>query len=296
MKNIIIDPKTFIQILNSCDDQELRDFGFGLVSKAENPMLPIQEFCSKLTRPLVIFDCETTGTNPSVDRVVSIDYTKIFPDGNIEKRSFLIDPTIQIPEGASAIHGISDDDVLFCPTFCEKSETFLSDLSNCDLGTFNGNKFDIPLLMEEFNRCGVIWPEPDQLRIDVSQIYREKNRRSLMDAHIQYLGFEFEGAHDSGADVEATKNVLLAMLNEHDDLAAMDLQQLHDLSKSDPNQVDIAGKLVLINGVACYNFGKNKGVPVINDKGYAAWMRDADFPAETKRQLEYILEKENAFN
>lgn len=293
MKNIIIDAKIFAQILNNCDDQELRDYGGGLIDKAENPMIPLDELAAKLERPVAIFDVETTGTNPQVDRVVSLDVSKIWPNGEVEKTSWLVNPTIPIPEGASKIHKITDEKVAEQPTFCESSHYILEQLSDCDLITFNGNKFDIPLLMEEFNRCGVAWPDPDQLRIDVSQMYRAKNKRSLQDAHVQYIGSEFEGAHDSGNDVQATLNVLLAMLKDEDDY---DLHRLHLISMENPNQVDMAGKIYKDgNGEFRFSFGKHKDKRVLDEVSYAAWMRDSDFPSETKRWLEKILEKGQAF-
>jgi DNA polymerase-3 subunit epsilon len=297
MKNIIIDLSFASELLHAIEGNPLANRLNVLIENATNPMLSLQELCAKLNRPLAIFDAETTGTNVSTDRVVSLYITWLHPDGGVDSVKWLLNPTIPIPAGASAIHKIFDEDVAMRSTFCEVSQYLHNLLSECDLVTFNGNKFDIPLLMEEFNRCGMVWPDPDQQLIDVSQLYREKNKRSLQDAHIQYLGSEFEGAHNSGADVEATFHLLLAMLKDHPDLLEMNLEELHNACKIDPNQVDIAGKITLNeSGEYVYNFGKNKGKRVVDDKGYAAWMLDADFPAETKRWLNRILEKTQSYS
>lgn len=297
MKNVILNIDFAAALLiNLPIGSEIREELAKAIEYAQNPKIDILDFAGKLNRPIAVFDAETTGTNASTDRIVSLSYTIIHPDGDLAKADYLINPGIPIPEGASAIHKIYDDDVRHLPSFKDEHLFIFDDLSNCDLLTFNGNRFDIPLLSEEFSRCGLAWPDPDQKRIDASQLYRIKNKRSLEDAFFQYIGIPMDGAHDAQNDVSATLELMLALLKQHDDLAAMNLDELHVASMENPNQVDFAGKLALDeNGDYIFTFGKNKGKKVLDDVGYAAWMRDADFPAETKKQLERILDKGKAF-
>lgn len=291
MKKVIIDLDFAEHLYSHVDDPEL----LKAIEAAKNPMITLMDLAAKLNRPLAVFDAETTGTNASTDRIVSLDYTIIHPDGDVGSAKYLLNPGMPIPEGASAVHGIKDEDVQFSPKFKDEADCIFEDLSNCDLLTFNGNRFDIPLLSEEFNRVGMAWPDPEQKRIDASQLYRMKNKRSLSDAYLQYIGIPFDGAHDSGKDVEATLDLVCALLKQHDDLAAMNLDELHVASMENPNQVDFAGKIYKKDDEYYYAFGKHKDKRILDEKAYAAWMRDADFPAETKKQLERILEKGKAF-
>lgn len=264
-----------------------------LINEAENPMVELDDFAAKLTRPIVFFDVETTGTSVSKDRIISLDMLKLWPDGTVEKFNWLLDPTILIPKEASAVHKIFDEDVAGKFTFLQIHNDIFAELEGCDLGTFNGDKFDIPLLCEEFHRCGVQWPQKDTVSIDVSNIFRKNERRSLVAAAQFYLQENIaESAHDSAVDTEATFRVFLAQLKRYPGLMEMTLQDISKETCLNPSKIDIAGKFMRNEaGEAVYAFGKHQGQRIKDWPGYVDWMLGADFTADTKRHGRLLLEE-----
>lgn len=234
----------------------------------------------QINRPLIFFDLETTGTSPNRDRIVQMHFIKVHPDGREEIFSSLVYPEMDIPSEASAIHGIYDADVAFEKSFNGHASTLYEFLSGCDLAGFNSDHFDIPLLVEEFNRAGYSFPEKDTRSIDVLLIERKVNSHKLTDTFKRYTGRDLDEAHDAGADIRATLEVLDHQLVQYPELG----RSFEGLSRPvvDPNQVDRAGKLILINGVVCFNFGKHKGHPVKDHAEYVIWLLDNDFPDDTK--------------
>ncbi len=248
-----------------------------------------------LKNPLVFFDLETTGTNINVDRIVEICYLKIYPNGNEESRTMRINPERHIPEEATAVHGIHDEDVRDCPTFKEVARNIAHDIEGCDLAGFNSNRFDIPVLAEEFLRAGVDVDLSRRKFIDVQVIYHKMEQRTLSAAYKFYCGKNLEDAHTAEADTRATYEVLMAQLDRYADLKN-DVAFLSEYS-SFTNNVDFAGRMVYNDaGVEVFNFGKYKGVPVTEvlkkDPGYYSWILSSDFTLNTKAMLTKIRLRE----
>ena len=260
-----------------------------------------------LTRPLAIFDLETTGVNVSSDRIVQIAILKVYPDGTEEKYMSLINPQLAIPAEASEIHGIYDKDVADQPTFTEVADDIVSFLENCDLAGFNSNRFDIPLLMEEFLRNELHFDMGGREMIDVQNIFHKMEKRTLKAAYKYYTGNILEGAHDAMNDVEATFEVLKAQMDkyvganynsEEEDqptLVENDVNSLAEFSSFN-KFADFAGRIVFNDeNVEAFNFGKHKGLTVeevlAKDPSYFSWIMKGDFPLYTKKILKEIKAK-----
>lgn len=248
-----------------------------------------------LKNPLIFFDLETTGVDVSKDRIVEICYIKVFPDGSEKEYSRRINPGIHIPEGASAVHGIYDDDVKDCPLFREVAKEIAADFEGCDLAGFNSNRFDLPMLAEEFLRAQVDIDLTRHHAIDVQVLYHKREPRTLSAAHKFYCGYEFDNAHSALADTRATYEVLKAQLDHYDDMVN-DVAALAKESSFTRN-VDFAGRFVYDDaGREVFNFGKYKGEPVATvlqrDPGYYGWMMNGDFPLNTKQVLTRIKLRE----
>lgn len=246
----------------------------------------------KLERPIVFFDLETTGIDVVNDRIVEICLLKVFPNGNQESKVMRINPTIHIPEGASAVHGIYDEDVADCPTFKEVAEDVMNFIHGCDLGGFNSNHFDIPMLVEEFLRNGINIDLRNTRCVDVQNIYHKLERRTLIAAYKFYCDKDLENAHSALADTEATYEVLCAQLDHYPEVLQNDIDFLTEYSRRNRN-VDFAGRIVLDdNNVEVFNFGKYKGMPVADvlrrDPGYYSWIQQGDFALNTKQVLTEI--------
>ncbi|MCB0516965.1 MAG: 3'-5' exonuclease [Chitinophagales bacterium] len=246
----------------------------------------------QLTRPLAIFDVETTGVSFQNDRIVEIYVKKIMPDGSSDVFYSLVNPTVPIPAAATEIHGITDEKVKDQPTFFKiafKLEDFLKD---CDLAGFNSNKFDIPILMEEFYRLGIKFDVENRACVDVFKIFQKKERRDLQAAYNFYCGKTMENAHSASSDVEATYEVLLAQMAHYNDLEN-NVQFLHEFSK-EADYVDSAGRMIKENDKILFNFGKYKGQEVAvvlkNEPQYYDWMMRSDFAHDTKEKLTKIKE------
>ena len=245
-----------------------------------------------LKNPLVFFDLETTGTNINSDRIVEICYLKVYPNGNEEAKTLRINPEMHIPEQASAVHGIYDDDVKDCPTFKDVAKKIADDIEGCDLAGFNSNRFDIPVLAEEFLRAGVDIDLMKHKFVDVQVIYHKLEQRTLSAAYKFYCGKNLEDAHTAEADTRATYEVLKAQLDKYPDVLENDITFLSQYSNFNKN-VDFAGRIVYNEqGVEVFNFGKYKGMPVLEvlqrDPGYYSWILQGDFTLNTKNVLTKI--------
>lgn len=249
-----------------------------------------------LKNPLVFFDLETTGTDTVKDRIVEIAYLKVFPNGKKEVKTRRINPEMPIPPAATAIHGISDEDVKDCPTFKKIAKSLADQLEGCDLAGFNSSRFDIPLLAEEFLRAGVDIDFSRRKMIDVQIIFHKKEERTLKAAYKFYCDEELIDAHSAEADTLATYEVLKAQLDKYDDLEN-DIEKLAGEFSFFNNNVDLAGRIIKDeNGVEIFNFGKHKGKSVAEvlkkEPSFYAWMMDADFPLNTKQVLTKIKLRE----
>ncbi len=248
-----------------------------------------------LKNPLVFFDLETTGTNINSDRIVEICYLKVYPNGNEESKTMRINPGMPIPAEASAVHGIYDADVIDCPTFKEVARSIANDIEGCDLAGFNSNRFDIPVLAEEFLRAGVDIDLSRRKFIDVQVIFHKMEQRTLSAAYKFYCDKDLEDAHSAEGDTRATYEVLMAQLDRYPELKN-DVAFLSDYSSFTKN-VDFAGRMVYNDqGVEVFNFGKYKGIPVMEvlhrDPGYYSWMLSSDFTLNTKAMLTKIRLRE----
>lgn len=249
-----------------------------------------------LKNPLVFFDLETTGTNINSDRIVEICYLKVYPNGNEESKTLRINPEMHIPEASSAIHGIYDADVADCPTFKDVAKNIANDIEGCDLAGFNSNRFDIPLLAEEFLRVGVDIDMMKRKFIDVQVIFHKLEQRTLSAAYKFYCDKNLEDAHTAEADTRATYEVLKAQLDRYPDVLENDMKFLADYSSYNKN-VDFAGRIVYNEqGVEVFNFGKYKGMSVAEvlkkDMGYYGWIMQGDFTLNTKNVLTKIRLRE----
>ncbi len=245
-----------------------------------------------LKNPLVFFDLETTGTNTVSDRIVELSYLKVYPNGKEETKTWRLNPGMHIPEEASEVHHITDEMVANCPTFKEIGTELANDIRGCDLAGFNSNRFDIPLLMEEFLRNDVDIDLSHRKFVDVQVIYHKLEQRTLSAAYKFYCGKELEGAHGANADTMATYEVLKAQLDKYPDVLQNDVAFLSEYSRQNRN-VDFAGKIVYNSkGVEVFNFGKYKDVPVEDvlrkDTGYYGWIMNGEFSLDTKRVLTQI--------
>ncbi|MFT3739710.1 MAG: 3'-5' exonuclease [Breznakibacter sp.] len=244
-----------------------------------------------LKNPIVFFDLETTGLNMTTDRIVEISILKIHIDGREESKTVKVNPGIPIPKQASDIHGIKDEDVKDCPTFKEVARSLANFMDKCDIGGFNSNKFDIPMLVEEFIRAGV---DIDLMRrkfVDVQTIFHKMEKRNLGAAYKFYCGKTLENAHSAYADVVATYEVLKAQLDRYPELKN-DIDFLSSFSSHNKN-ADLAGRIIFNeNNEEVFNFGKYKGRKVEEvldtDTGYYGWMMNGDFPLNTKNVLTAI--------
>ena len=238
-----------------------------------------------LTRPLVFFDLETTGTNITHDRIVEISIVKVMPDGTDTERTRRINPGMPIPAEATAVHHITDADVANEPSFKQIAKSLAEMFKDCDIAGFNSNRFDIPLLLEEFNRAGINLALSRTRFIAVQTRFNKKEQRTLSAAYRFYCGKNLDDAHSASADTRATYEVLKAQLDRYDDLTN-DVKSLSDYS-SHGNNVDFAGRLVYDdNHREVINFGKYKGQlaedVLRKDSGYYGWIMQGDFPQNTK--------------
>lgn len=244
-----------------------------------------------LKNPIIFFDLETTGTDISHDRIVEIATVKVFPDGSEECKTRRVNPGIPIPKEATAVHGITDADVANEPRFAQIAKSLAAYLTGCDLGGFNSNKFDIPILAEEFIRAGVDIDLKRKKFIDVQTIFHKMEQRTLVAAYRFYCGKELTDAHSAAADTMATYEVLKAQLDKYGELEN-DMAFLADFS-TQTRFADYAGRIAYDEqGEEIFNFGKYKGRRVAqvfrDEPSYYAWMENGDFPEYTKKVIRDI--------
>ena len=250
-----------------------------------------------LEKPIVFFDLETTGINIGSDKIVEISILKVFPNGNKESKTWLVNPEMEIPKDSSDIHGITNEQVVSEPTFKELAPQISELIAGCDLAGFNSNRFDIPLLAEELMRAGIDFDMNNRKAIDVQVIFHKKEQRTLSAGYQFYCGKELEGAHGAEADTNATYEILLAQLEKYEDIGNT-VDALSEFS-THGKRADFAG-FVLINDKdqEVFSFGKYKNRTVVEvfkeNPGYHNWIQNADFPLFTKKVLREIKERMSA--
>ena len=268
-----------------------------------------------LERPLVLFDLETTGLNIGKDKIVEICLLKVFPDGTQEEKTMRLNPECHIPEEVSKVHGIYDKDVKDKPIFREVADEINDFMADCDIAGFNSNHFDIPLLVEEFLRCGKMFDLRNRKLIDVQQVFHKMEPRNLIAAYKFYCGKDLNDAHSADADTKATFEVLDAQIARYANTKYVDKNgnvtcpvtpYVKDLSNFTVNSrnVDFAAHIVLNDkDEAVFNFGKHKNSRVkevfTKEPAYYSWMMNADFPLYTKQVITQIykeLQLEKKFN
>ncbi len=256
-----------------------------------------------LKNPVIFFDLETTGIDITKDRIVEISMLKVFPNGKEECTTQLVNPTIPIDPNATAIHGISDDDVKDAPAFAQIAKKLLEEFEGCDLAGYNSNRFDIPLLVEEFLRANVDFDPKKRKFIDVQVIFHKMEQRTLSAAYKFYCQKELVDAHSAEADTRATYEILKAQLDMYDKIPfkpakgdpvpiVNDMEFLSEFSAHNRN-ADFAGRIIYDDkGIEVFNFGKYKGKAVEEvldkDPGYYSWMMNGDFPLYTKKVMTNI--------
>lgn len=241
-----------------------------------------------LKKPICFFDLETTGINIATDRIVEISILKVFPNGNKESHTWRVNPEIPIPKVTSEIHGITDEMVANEPPFRQLAQKVFNLIKDSNLGGFNSNRFDIPLLAEELLRADIDFDLKKALSIDVQTIFHKKEKRTLEAAYKYYCNKDLKDAHSAAADTNATYEVLKAQLDKYDDLEN-DVNFLSTFS-SHKNFADFAGYIGYNkNGEEIFSFGKHKGLLVEDilekEPGYFGWLLNADFPLYTKKVL-----------
>ncbi|MGJ8737393.1 exonuclease domain-containing protein [Zobellia laminariae] len=244
-----------------------------------------------LTRPICFFDLETTGTNVAKDRIVEISVLKVYPNGNKESKTWLVNPEMEIPEEVVAIHGISNEKVANEPTFKELSRTIYAMIKDCDLGGFNSDRFDIPLLAEEMLRAELDFDMKSMVSIDVQTIFHKMEKRTLVAAYKFYCDKDLTDAHSAEADTLATYEVLLSQLDKYPELEN-NVKKLAEFS-THRQFADFAGFLGYDeDGAEVFAFGKHKGRKVLDvlekEPGYFGWILNADFPLYTKKVLTQV--------
>ena len=250
-----------------------------------------------LTKPICFFDLETTGVNISNDRIVEISILKVFPNGNKESKTWLVNPEMTIPKEVIEIHGITNERVANEPTFKELAKEINNMIKDSDLGGFNSNRFDIPLLAEEMLRADVDFDMKNRLAVDVQTIFHKMEQRTLSAAYKFYCNKNLDGAHSAEADTNATYEVLKAQIEKYEEVEN-NTKFLAEFS-SRKKFADFAGFIAFNKkGEECFSFGKHKGKLVTDvlesEPGYFGWLLNADFPLYTKKVLTAI--KLRSFN
>jgi DNA polymerase-3 subunit epsilon len=247
----------------------------------------------QLKRPLVFIDLETTGMNLSTDRIVEIAIIKVFPDGTKTIKQKLLNPQMPIPKNSSDIHGITDEKVKDAPTFKQVANELKQFIDDADFSGYNSNRFDIPLLMEEFLRAGLEIDMTNRRLVDVQHIFHMMEKRTLGAAYKFYCEKELEDAHSAEADASATWEILQAQITRYQHLGNT-LDTILQFT-GEEKIVDFARRFVMDNGIEVFNFGKHKGRPVSEvlkaEPQYYDWMMKGDFPLHTKQKLTEILNR-----
>lgn len=244
----------------------------------------------QLTKPLAFIDLETTGINLATDRIIEIAIIKVLPDGKRSVKRKLINPQMAIPKQSSDVHGITDDMVKDAPIFKEVAHELKQMLDGCDIAGYNSNRFDIPMMVEEFLRADVDFDMKGRRLLDVQNIFHKMEQRTLSAAYKFYCNKNLDGAHSAEIDASATHEILIAQLERYPDLGTS-IDSVLKLIGEEPI-VDFARRFIMENGVEIFNFGKYKGKAVAdvlrNEPQYYDWMMKGDFPQYTKQKLTEI--------
>ncbi len=245
----------------------------------------------QLTRPIAFIDLETTGVNISVDRIVELAIVKVLPDGTTQVKRKLINPLMPIPVSSSDIHGITDDMVKDAPSFKQVANEVKQFIENCDLGGYNSNRFDIPMLIEEFLRVGIEFSVDGKKLVDVQKVFHLMEQRTLSAAYKFYCQKTLDGAHSAEVDATATWEVLEAQVEKYPQIGNT-VESIVKFTGED-DIVDFARRFVKDKGVEVFNFGKHKGKPVVQvlkeEPQYYDWMMKGNFAMNTKQKLKEIL-------
>jgi DNA polymerase-3 subunit epsilon len=242
----------------------------------------------KLNKPICFFDLETTGIEVAKDRIVEISILKVFPNGNKESKTWLVNPTIPIPAQATEVHHITNEKVANEPTFKELAPQIYAMIKDSDLAGYNSDRFDIPLLAEELLRASIDFDMKNRVAVDVQTIFHKKEERTLSAAYKFYCNSSLENAHSAAADTNATYEILKAQLDRYEDLDN-DMKKLSEFT-SRKKSVDFAGFIAMNDkNEEIFTFGKYKNRLVSEildqDQGYYSWIQNADFPLFTKKVL-----------
>jgi len=244
----------------------------------------------QLNKPMAFIDLETTGINLGTDRIVEIAIIKILSDGTRIVKRKLLNPEIPIPKGSSDVHGITDEMVKDAPTFKQVAQELKQMLDGCDMAGYNSNRFDIPLLMEEFLRAGVEFDMRHRKLLDVQNVFHKMEPRTLGAAYRFYCNKTLESAHSAEADASATHEILIAQLTRYPELGTTVDSILKVMGED--QVVDFARRFIMCEGIEVFNFGKYKGRPVADvlksEPQYYDWMMKGDFPQHTKQKLTEI--------
>jgi DNA polymerase-3 subunit epsilon len=247
----------------------------------------------QILHPLAIIDLETTGIDLATDRIIEIAIEKLMPDGSIQKKRKLINPQIPIPPASSNIHGITDEMVKDAPSFKQIANEIKQFLNNCDLGGYNSNRFDIPMLVEEFLRSGLDFSMEDRKLIDVQRIFHTMEQRTLSAAYKFYCNKLLENAHSAEADASATLEILHAQIERYPQLGLTLESILQCIGEDDC--VDFARRMIKVEGIEIFNFGKHKGKAVAEilkmEPQYYDWIMKSDFTLNTKQKLTEIFNR-----
>ncbi|MCP3965562.1 MAG: 3'-5' exonuclease [Lentisphaerae bacterium] len=239
-----------------------------------------------LEKPMIFFDLETTGTSVVKDRIVEMSVIKLMPGGEKIIKTLLVNPEMPIPSGASEVHGITDEKVADAPTFKVIADNLLKYFDGCDVAGYNIIKFDIPMMVNEFKRCGIDFPMEGRRVVDAFNIFCKIFPRTLTAAYKLFCGKDLEGAHGAEVDTLATIEVLMGQLKKHPELPR-DADGLHEFSDmTDPNSIDKAGRFKWSGNDPIVTFGKNSGTTLrelaTTNPGFFKWILNADFPEDTK--------------
>ena len=247
----------------------------------------------QLTQPIAFIDLETTGINISIDRIVEIAIVKVLPDGTRQVKRKLINPLMPIPASSSAIHGITDEMVKDAPSFKQVANEIKQFLEHCDLGGYNSNRFDIPMLIEEFLRIGIEFSTDERKLVDVQKVFHLMEQRTLSAAYKFYCQKALEGAHSAEVDATATWEVLEAQVERYPNIGNT-VESIVKFTGED-DIVDFARRFIKDKGIEIFNFGKHKGKPVTQvlkeEPQYYDWMMKGDFAMNTKQKLTDILNR-----
>jgi len=247
----------------------------------------------QISHPLAIIDLETTGIDLATDKIIEIAIVKLMPDGTILKKRKILNPQKPISAASSNIHGITDEMVKDAPTFKQVANEIKQFLNSCDLGGYNSNRFDVPMLVEEFLRSGLEFSMDGRKLVDVQKIFHQMEQRTLGAAYKFYCNKILENAHSAEADATATLEILHAQIERYPQLGLTLESILNCVGQEDC--VDFARRMIMVDGVEIFNFGKHKGKSVTEtlkaEPQYYDWMMKGDFPLNTKQKLTEILNR-----